>query len=465
MILLATYDVHETGVVEDNIDGGAIVAGNWFKIAHPMALKHSLAAMAWLPDVLGPARENHIMRSTSVVTKVKYDSTRLTYRTHDAPECTIDVLRLSYCPHEIKADDSTLRLRTDMDGNGYVVRELSDGDCIVTIRHDGATDIAISGEDPQEVIDARHQSIVGNDLPFEGNQVRVMGTISPDGGQADVYIDGVKQRVGIDCWNPQRRVSQILYYLNGLSNGKHTIKIVPTQTKNPLSKGTRVDISALLSSQATGNTGFGQGGGPTGTQRMIFGYAGCEDVIDSQGHSWRPGTEFVVRAGHMVDSVASSWWTRRRQYEIAGTDDDELYRYGVHAPEFWVNVTVGPGTYHVRLKFAETRRTKPQERAVSIWINDRRVVANMDIAATAAEYAKTHPRPEDRAPYAVPSGFGRAVDLVFNDIVPKHGIIRIRLKGRDGHEAIVQAIEVGPGHGGEGAMPVTLPEATQPAGQ
>jgi hypothetical protein len=28
--------------------------------------------------------------------------------------------------------------------------------------------------------------------------------------------------------------------------------------------------------------------------------------------------------------------------------DQDLYQYGVHAPEFRVNITVGPGTYNVR---------------------------------------------------------------------------------------------------------------------
>jgi len=464
MILLATYDVHETGVVEDNIDGGAIVAGNWFKIAHPMALKHSLEAMAWRPDVLGPARENHIMRSSSVVKNVMHAKVGIVYETADAPANTIDVLRLYGRPGHVEADDTTLPEQAVCGGNGYEVRNLPCGDCIVTIRHDGKRRIVIYLASPLQ--ETRHDAVVNEDFSFEGNRICVVGIAEPKGGLADVYLDGVKQRVGIDCWNPtKQRYWQNLFEKNGLSDGKHTLKIVPTHSKNPLSQGTRVQITALFTSSAKGHNGFGEGGGPTKTQRMIFGYTGREDVVDSQGHSWRPGTEFVVRAGHMVDSVVSSWWTKRRQYDIAGTDDDELYRYGVHAKEFWVNVTVGPGTYYVRLKFAETRRTKPEERAVSIWINDQPIVADMDIAATAAEYAKAHPQPQDQHPYAVMTGLGRAVDLVFNDIEPEHGIIRIRLKGRNGHEAIIQAIEVGQGRGGEGATPVTLPAATQPAEQ
>ncbi|NLX12185.1 MAG: hypothetical protein GXY44_00825, partial [Phycisphaerales bacterium] len=71
-IILATYDFHETGVVEDLIDGGAYVHKTWFKIAHPWVLKNILHAMAWMPELFGAARENHIMRSTALVTHVIY---------------------------------------------------------------------------------------------------------------------------------------------------------------------------------------------------------------------------------------------------------------------------------------------------------------------------------------------------------------------------------------------------------
>jgi len=56
MQILATYDVHETGVSEDNIDGGTIVNGGWFKIAHPMALKHVLRSIGWMPQWFAPGR-------------------------------------------------------------------------------------------------------------------------------------------------------------------------------------------------------------------------------------------------------------------------------------------------------------------------------------------------------------------------------------------------------------------------
>ncbi len=446
-ILLATYDCRETGVVEDNIDGGAIVAGDWFKIAHPMALKHVLAVMAWMPDVFGAARENHILRSSAVVTNVVYGDGEVRYTTFDAPADTVDVLRLAFGPREVLADGKPLALRTDAKANGYQVRPLACGDAVVTIRHDGAKEIVLRGDDPQTVSTAVLDTPGTGDArcSFEGNQVRVIGSVGPDGGLADVYLDDVKQLCGIDCWAPAPRDRQVLYYRNGLPNGPHTIRVEARGAKNPLAGGTQVRIAGFQHSAAVGDNGFGEGGGPTDAQRWVFGYPERKDYIDSAGQAWRPATEFIIRSGDAVDTVASAWWTARRWLHIEGTPDPELYRRGVHGREFWADFTVGPGTYHARLKFLESRTGDVKQRAMTVWINGREVVAGFDIAGTAAAAAKAA------------SGLGRPVDLVFNDIAPVNGVISIRFAGTFGGEAIVQAIEIGPGDGGKGAAPVCLP--------
>jgi hypothetical protein len=463
-ILLSTYDGHETGVVEDNIDGGPIVAGDWFKIAHPMALKHVLGTMAWLPDVLGANRENHIMRSSSVVRSVVYGRGRVAYTTFDAPRDTVDVLRLAFVPATITAAGQLLPRREDLKANGWQARELSNGDCIVTLRHDGHKSIVIGGNDPQQEAGPEAFAFAGNwtvekdkdrecrtasapdaaaTLSFTGNQVRLIGRVGPEGGLADVYLDGAKLLVEVDCWNPSERRQQALYYRNGLADGPHTLKVVARGAGNPLSKGAAVWIEGAQWSAAGGDAGFGEGGGPTDSQRVLFGYTGRTNYRDSEGHPWQPATEWVVRAGSLADSVAAAWWTEPRRIAVAGTPDPELYRYGAHAREFTAWFTVGPGVYHARLKFAETRNTDANSRAITIRINEREVVRRMDIAATAG-------------------GLNRAVDLVFNNIAPQNGAIAIRFTG-EGGEAIVQAIEIGPGDGGKGAAPVTL--AAKPAGE
>ena len=132
---------------------------------------------------------------------------------------------------------------------------------------------------------------------------------------------------------------------------------------------------------------------------MVFGYPGREDYRDVAGHTWRPGTELVTRVANGADTVAACWWTQAAPGEITGTHDPELYRYGVHGRDFWVSLTVGPGLYHARLKFAATRGLDTRTNCFDIRINGRLVVERLDVAATAG-------------------GTNRAVDLVFNNIAP-----------------------------------------------
>ncbi|MHB9037164.1 MAG: hypothetical protein ACYC64_10875 [Armatimonadota bacterium] len=469
--MLAMYDVHDTGVTEDGIQGGVIVNGGWFCDAHPVPLAFVPATMGWLPEALGANRENHIMRSTRVVNSVVYGKGRIEYSTFDGPADSIDVLRLAFSPTSITADGKPLNRQTDLNRNGFTLKPLDNGDCIATIRHDGCTKLVVNGKDPQQVADdtkldfqgdwsslkngsdfgggirVTNKSEASMTFSFHGNQVRLIGRADSQGGLADVYVDGVKQLVGIDCWTPNPVYQQVLYYKNGLPDAKHELRIVARGVSNPISSGSNVYVDAVQWSDAMGSSGFGEGGGPTDTQRMVFGYTGREDITDSQGNKWRPGCEFVARVGSNTDSVAKSWWTDPEPGTISGTPDQELYRYGAHAPELIVNFTVGPGKYHARLKFAATHSIDSKSNCVTVLINGQKLAENVDIEATAG-------------------GRNKAVDLVFDDITPVNGIVEVRLVGSNPAingvcgEAFVQAIEVGPGSGGQGTKPVTVTGAS-----
>lgn len=511
--ILNTYDVHDTGVVEDHIEGGQVVAGGWFKIVGPMTLKTALEAVAWMPEVFGANRENHIVRSTAVVRQPSYGKGRITYSTFDAPENTVDVLRLAFRPKLITADGRPLKLNVALDANGYATKTLPNGDCIVYIRHDGAKAITVEGDDPQKMVDddklvftgswkqqkgeahydgslhATDQADAAVSFTFTGNQVRLIGAVGDDCGQADVFVDGVKQLCGLDCWNPSAMQQQMLWYKNGLSSGQHTLKVVAAGKKNPRAKGANVYVDAVQFSAATGNAGFGEGGGPTEAQRWIFGYPERTDYIDSQGNSWRPATEVVIRmdapspnivktipqeARHAdtiiynhvipkavrlpcrpgIPNAVDSWYQEPRRLAVAGTNDPTLYCYGMHGKDFTAYATVGPGKYHVRLKFMESRKEPPRDRAMHVFINGRQVVSRLDIAATAEG------KPGDIEPPArhdLLPGAHKAVDLVFNNIVPKNGVIAVRLQGVNGRDAIVSAMEVAPGPGGDGMKPIAAP--------
>ena len=46
--------------------------------------------------------------------------------------------------------------------NGYAIKPLANGDCIVTIRHDGCRSIVVEGDDPQEIVDEGALTFAGN---------------------------------------------------------------------------------------------------------------------------------------------------------------------------------------------------------------------------------------------------------------------------------------------------------------
>ncbi|HZM05726.1 MAG TPA: malectin domain-containing carbohydrate-binding protein [Candidatus Saccharimonadales bacterium] len=459
-LILQTYDGHETGVSEDNIDGGILVNGTWFNIAHPWPLRWVLTAMAWLPEELGANRENHLMRSSAVVNSIVYGKGVISYRTFDAPTETMDVLRLSFAPKEITADGTRLRSRRDLANNGFTVKKLSNGDVIVQIRHDGAKKIVITGKDPQTALAAaalayegkwtkdrevRHTGEKGASMTakFQGTQLRLIGRAEPSGGCAEVFIDGEKQIVPIDFWNPTLRARQVLYYKNGLEAGEHTLKIVALGTRNPYAQGDLVSVSDVQYSTESQRHNFPTGTGPTSPQRMIFGYTSREDYRDGNGGLWRPATEVVVRLGHGADTLARGWW-KNTAAKISGTQEPELYRYGLHGPEFWVNLTVGPGHYDLRLAFANTRGLDTQQNCFDILINGRTLARKLDVTATAG-------------------GTNKAVDLIFKNIAPSNGVVEVRFKafplpkGASGRprEAFVQALEIAEHLRGAGAIPIS----------
>lgn len=445
MMLMAAYDSLENGVVLDGLEGKVVAAGDWLNLAHPWPLCQALKAMPYLPEVLAPQRENHILRTSSVVRSVVYGKGRISYSTFDAKPPNLDLLRLAFAPTAISADGKSLPLRRDLTENGYSLKFLACGDCIVTIRHDGARSILVEGDDPQEAADdpvlsyagewaeVKDAKAFGGGLhasaasgasathAFTGNQVRLVGAVGPDGGLADVFLDGAKGLAPVDFWSPEPRWEQTLYSRSGLTNGRHEIKVSARGARNLISQGNRIAIDLFLTSKAEAEPEFGEGGGPRTAQRMIFGFTSRKDYVDSKGNRWRPGTEFVVRSGDGADSIATSWWTHRRSMTIGKTPDPELYRYGAHGKEFWVNLTVGPGLYDLRLLFADTNTGS----VVTAWINGKEVLKEMDIAREAG-------------------GKFQALDRTFPGIAPRSGMIEVRLAGSGGKEASLQALELVP---------------------
>lgn len=86
---------------------------------------------------------------------------------------------------------------------------------------------------------------------FSGTGVDWYGLKNTDLGKADVYIDNVLKKSGIDCYGTKRAVHK-LFSISGLESGNHTIKVVITGTKNAASTGTYIVHDSFIYSNPTG---------------------------------------------------------------------------------------------------------------------------------------------------------------------------------------------------------------------
>jgi hypothetical protein len=76
--------------------------------------------------------------------------------------------------------------------------------------------------------------------------VAILGRIDPQGGRADVYLDGKKQERGVESWTDERTHDNVLWHAYGLKNGRHIVRIVPTGQADARSTGKRIGISEAI---------------------------------------------------------------------------------------------------------------------------------------------------------------------------------------------------------------------------
>ncbi len=112
----------------------------WFDDGYGDHIRHYLWAMGAIPE-LAPMGENHLLRSSSVITHVSYQTDAIEYTTFrsDASE----VLRLKAAPRLITAGATKLAIEEDLTKEGYTVQALPGGDVVVRLHHSGARDVKV----------------------------------------------------------------------------------------------------------------------------------------------------------------------------------------------------------------------------------------------------------------------------------------------------------------------------------
>ena len=82
-------------------------------------------------------------------------------------------------------------------------------------------------------------------LRFTGAGLAVVGDMTPEGGRADVYLDGGAVHA-IDVWVAARTHDNDVWHVYGLAQGPHTLRIVTRADADPRSKGTTVSLAEAV---------------------------------------------------------------------------------------------------------------------------------------------------------------------------------------------------------------------------
>jgi hypothetical protein len=97
--------------------------------------------MGAVPE-FAPMGQDHLLRSSSVVRKVKYGKRSIEYETFD--KSATEVFRLSFKPGRIAAGKALLGERGDLNQDGYTIRQLTGGDYELRLHHRESSEIRIT---------------------------------------------------------------------------------------------------------------------------------------------------------------------------------------------------------------------------------------------------------------------------------------------------------------------------------
>lgn len=83
-------------------------------------------------------------------------------------------------------------------------------------------------------------------LTFQGTKAWLFGTVDPNHGTADIYLDGSSQAETIDTYAAGRKLNQVIYTTPDLEYGTHTLRLA-TRTK-----ATGIQAAGVLDNQGQG---------------------------------------------------------------------------------------------------------------------------------------------------------------------------------------------------------------------
>jgi hypothetical protein len=130
-----TYMMQDSG---QSSDGPTTDVGYWWSDCYGEATRMYYYGMAAVPE-WSPPGENHLLRSSSVVTSIFYASNSVSYTTFD--DGSTETLRLTFTPASVLVNGAALPERSDLSQAGWMFTP-SNG--VLRVRHDTGTNVYIS---------------------------------------------------------------------------------------------------------------------------------------------------------------------------------------------------------------------------------------------------------------------------------------------------------------------------------
>jgi hypothetical protein len=129
----ASYMCDRRGVVRV----GPVESSHWFSDGYGDYIRHFMAGMGAVPE-WAPPGENHLLRSSSVVTEVAYGPRAVRYRTFDASG--EEVLRLAFEPRTVTGDGEALPRASSTPGWSFEARS-----GVLRVRRSAARQVVVEG--------------------------------------------------------------------------------------------------------------------------------------------------------------------------------------------------------------------------------------------------------------------------------------------------------------------------------
>ena len=117
---------------------GPVDQSLWFSDGYGDYIRHFLAGMASVPE-WAPAGQTHLLRSTSVITDVRYEASEVSYTAFDSDGS--EVLKLNFTPKSVLADGKAMTTQSDLGQPGW---KFDPSGGVLRIRRSGAKKVRIT---------------------------------------------------------------------------------------------------------------------------------------------------------------------------------------------------------------------------------------------------------------------------------------------------------------------------------